>query len=128
MNMRLKDWTDKDKWLCTVRWLNAMYLAFWNHELISDGENFPCADCPNQSRCPTLYVTDNLADDFCICEHFKILEQFTGPGTVVGPLFPKPKWDTTEHPNRPEDMDNQPMDICPLGQHCSNVQKESELA
>ena len=81
-----KDWTDKDKWMCTARWLEALSNALYDwgpdcsHKTgIPCGEKGdPCYECPAGERCP-CWCDENHWKRFAevyAYENFKIVEQF----------------------------------------------------
>lgn len=95
MNTCKNELTEQEKWECTVRWLNVLYSA---HFYLQAGYEVPlevvdgCLKCPFYDKCPSNYhVTDDGLPDLSkmipIPMNFKVLEQFTGTGTVVGPAF-----------------------------------------
>lgn len=80
-----KDWTDKDKWMCTARWLEALSIALFDwtsdHKTgIPIGEKGdPCFECPARERCPAYCDETHLKryNEFYAFENFKVIEQFT---------------------------------------------------
>jgi len=74
--MALKDkpeLTEKEKWECIVRWVNQAYRYSCFPEDYPEIE--PCSKCPLMwKKCP-----QDLPQRF-----FKVLEKYTGEGTVVG--------------------------------------------
>lgn len=81
-----KDWTDKDKWMCTARWLECMvYSIFHNNDYGYEGITFgekgdPCFECPAGERCPAYCDETHLKryTEFYAFENFKVVEQFAG--------------------------------------------------
>ena len=71
--------TEQEKWECTVRWLNACYRHF---VFPNDYSGDPCPDCPLQFR--KCFRCDHKTGIQYISDNFRVLEQFTGDGTVVG--------------------------------------------
>lgn len=64
---------DREKMNCAVRWLNSLYRAFAEESELE----VPCERCryfpPGCGVMPPV--------------NFKVLEQFTGEGTVISPLL-----------------------------------------
>lgn len=64
--------TEMEKWECTARWLNACYRSFPRQI-----EYDPCERCPiYEKKCHLQWNLPQV--------NFKVIEQFTGPGTIVG--------------------------------------------
>lgn len=95
----MNDLTEKEKWECTARWLNALYLEDLSQipmNNIGDGDlsikealrseiNYlPCAVCPIERKCRKVNVGKVLPQT-----NFKIMEQFTGKDTIVDQWLPK---------------------------------------
>lgn len=84
------DWTDKDRWVCTSRWLDAFATAIYNacNEtaiIPYDEKGDPCFECPAGARCPaycdaTHWQQYNI---FYAYENFKIVEQCSGVNSGV---------------------------------------------
>lgn len=69
--------TEAEKWQCTARWLNYLYRKF---AIPKDDFVFPCDSCPIcESKCGS-YMRDYPQ------RNFTVLEKFTGPNTIVGPV------------------------------------------
>lgn len=81
-----KDWTDKDRWICTLRWLEATAHSVYNgcdpdYKGIDLGEKGdPCFGCPAGERCPAFCDETHWKryTEFYAFENFKIVEQFAG--------------------------------------------------
>ena len=81
-----KDWTDKDRWICTLRWLEATAYSVFHGvdpdykgiELGNKGD--PCYECPTGNRCPAFCDEHSLKRwrEFYAFDNFKIVEQFAG--------------------------------------------------
>lgn len=87
------DWTDKDKWICVSRWLDAFSKSVYNScekdnpdALIPNGEKGdPCFECPAGQRCPAYCdaVYWQHYNIFYAYENFKIVEQCSGLNSGV---------------------------------------------
>lgn len=86
------DWTDKDKWVCVARWLDALSRVVYNtceespNAVIENGKKGdPCFECPAGQRCPAYCdaVHWKRYTDFYAYENFKIVEQFSGLNSGV---------------------------------------------
>lgn len=81
-----KNWADKDRWICTLRWLEATAHSIYNgrdpdYEGIDLGEKGdPCFGCPARERCPAFCdeTHQKRYTEFYAFENFKIVEQFAG--------------------------------------------------
>lgn len=88
--------TDKEKWQCTARWLNALYRESLSHvpmndvgdgklslkeALYSETNYFPCATCPIERKCRDVMEPPQI--------NFKIIERFTGKDTIMGYTLPR---------------------------------------
>lgn len=81
-----KNWTDKDRWICTLRWLEATAYSVYNGvdpdykgiELGNKGD--PCYECPAGDRCPAFCDENSLKrwSEFYAFDNFRIVEQFAG--------------------------------------------------
>lgn len=67
--------TENEKMECTVKWLNALYRAWFKKEEVK----LPCAECRHFGK--------ECSKNDPPQENFKVLEQFTGEGTVISPLI-----------------------------------------
>lgn len=67
--------TDEEKWKCVAIWLNRLYIA----SIKEEAPEIPCGECP-------LYF-GKCGKDVPPPENFKVIEQFTGEGTIVSPLI-----------------------------------------
>lgn len=67
--------TEKEKWECTAKWLNALYIAFCKNEEVE----IPCAACP--------YHMEKCGENVPPPANFKVMEKHTGDGTIVSCLF-----------------------------------------
>ncbi len=85
INPQHKQITEKQAWECTARWLNSMYIAYSRDEKV----DIPCARCPyfvDTCRVANLDATP-LKEMLCPQDFFKIIERFTGEGTIVSPFL-----------------------------------------
>lgn len=82
-----KDWTDKDKWICTARWLEALSDALYNWcdtcpktGIPVDEKGDPCFECPAGERCPAWCDETHWRRyrEFYAYENFKIVEKYSG--------------------------------------------------
>lgn len=82
--------TDRERYLCIVRWLNTTYAAYLHNLPIND-EVYPCRGCPQWEYCPChtgKKIEDiGLGEVLPIPMNWHILEQFTGHGSVAGHFF-----------------------------------------
>lgn len=110
----MNDLTEKEKWECTARWLNALYLEDLSQipmtdvgdgdlsieeALHSETNYLPCAVCPIERKCRKVNAGKVLPQT-----NFKIMEQFTGKDTIVDQWLPKYVFTKL----REEHMDNHP--------------------
>ncbi len=65
--------TDKEKYECTVRWLNRMWRSLLEQTEMED----PCEECPVRHEKCDRYNQCEIVDNFAI------LERHTGENTVV---------------------------------------------
>lgn len=86
-----KDWTDKDRWICTLRWLEVTAYSVYNsfdpdYKGIEFGEKGdPCYECPAGERCPA-WCNETHWKRYCwfyAFENFKIVEQYAGLKMLV---------------------------------------------
>lgn len=81
-----KNWTDKDRWICTARYLDMIAVALndWVPGYNSAGglqsgeKGDPCYECPVGERCPCWCDETHwkrFAEIYAF-ENFKIVEQF----------------------------------------------------
>ena len=85
--------TDSEKMECVVRWLNALYTAYWyllRGEMGLDelGEMNPCGEskCPYIEKCPCT-AKEPYRPTVPIAMNFKVMEQFTGKSSVLSSVF-----------------------------------------
>jgi hypothetical protein len=68
--------TEKEKLECAVKWLNRLWYGF----VLEEPPKMACDDCSLW-----LVKCKRKKHNVMPClEHFKVLEQFTGEGTVAG--------------------------------------------
>ena len=81
-----QDWTDKDRWVCTFRWLETTARSVYdshdpNYKGIDLGEKGdPCFECPAGERCPAFCDESHWKryNECYAFENFKVVEQFAG--------------------------------------------------
>lgn len=87
-----KDWTDKDKMVCTSRWLEALSTALyeWCDKHPKTGipigkKGDPCFECPAGIRCPAYCDDSHLKryTEFYALENFKVVERFSGSSMTI---------------------------------------------
>lgn len=81
-----KDGTDKDRWICTLRWPEAIARSIYNgcdpdYKGIDLGEKGdPCFGCPAGERCPAFCDESHWKryNEFYAFENFKVVEPLAG--------------------------------------------------
>lgn len=81
-----KNWTDRDRWICVARYLEALSHALfdWCEQRPQTGipwgeKGDPCFDCPAGDRCPAWCDETHWKryTEFYAFENFKIVEQYS---------------------------------------------------
>ena len=86
-----ENWSDKDRWICTLRWLEATAYSvrhgrdpdYTGIELGEKGD--PCYECPAGMRCPAYCDETHWKRqfEFYAFENFKIVEPFAGIKMII---------------------------------------------
>lgn len=101
-------WTDKDRWICTFRWLQIMAHSIYesadpNYQGITFGEKGdPCFECPAGDRCPAFCDKTHWKryNEFYAFENFKVVEQFIGESMTTVDMILK----EIDDANKPKDI------------------------
>lgn len=89
---KVNELSEHEKWVCTVRWLNTLYSRYYFFALKElTAEEFiegtdACRGCPYYVKCPSV-AKEPYRPFVPIPINFRVLERFTGAGSVAGPVF-----------------------------------------